>query len=194
MCVGGGAQGTSCVSFADESSAQGAPFAASMHPTAAASIAFAATSATASPAALQLAETRARDEAESAAQEGKVALRAALKPRIDAWCGGGKAGNIRALLASLHTVLWEGSGWVPPTMSDMLEGAKVCVCVCGGGGCVCGGVCGVGWMHVLLAAVPPAGLETPCCRAEALAACLRRPLLPPPPPALTTTTTTACRR
>ncbi len=33
--------------------------------------------------------------------------------------------NIRALLASLHTVLWEGSGWTPPSMADMVENAKV---------------------------------------------------------------------
>lgn len=37
--------------------------------------------------------------------------------------------NIRALLASLHTVLWEGSGWTPPGMADMVEGAKVWVVV-----------------------------------------------------------------
>lgn len=29
------------------------------------------------------------------------------------------------MLASLHTVLWEGSGWTPPNMSDIVEGGKV---------------------------------------------------------------------
>ena len=33
--------------------------------------------------------------------------------------------NIRALLSSLHTVLWEGSGWTAPNMSDMLDNHKV---------------------------------------------------------------------
>ena len=35
-------------------------------------------------------------------------------------------GNIRGLLGSLHTVLWEGSGWVPVNMGDLLEGNQVC--------------------------------------------------------------------
>ena len=33
--------------------------------------------------------------------------------------------NIRALLATLHTVLWEGSGWVQPGMADLVETARV---------------------------------------------------------------------
>ena len=33
--------------------------------------------------------------------------------------------NIRALLATLHTVLWEGSGWVQPGMSDLVETGRV---------------------------------------------------------------------
>jgi hypothetical protein len=53
-----------------------------------------------------------------------VALRATLQPRIDAWAAG-KKDNIRALLASLHTVLWEGSGWKQPSMADMVENNKV---------------------------------------------------------------------
>lgn len=73
---------------------------------------------------LQLAEKRARDEAEAAEKSGKVELRSALKPKIDAWSAG-KKDNIRALLASLHTVLWEDSGWTPPSMADMVEPGKV---------------------------------------------------------------------
>ncbi len=37
----------------------------------------------------------------------------------------GKDGNIRALLASLDTVLWENSGWKKPPMTDLLEPARV---------------------------------------------------------------------
>ena len=33
--------------------------------------------------------------------------------------------NIRALLSTLHTVLWEGSGWNPPQMTDLVETGKV---------------------------------------------------------------------
>lgn len=33
--------------------------------------------------------------------------------------------NIRALLATLHTVLWEGSGWTQPGMSDLVESSRV---------------------------------------------------------------------
>ena len=72
----------------------------------------------------QLAEKRARDEVEAAEKSGKVELRSSLKPRIDAWASGRKD-NIRALLATLHTVLWEGSGWVTPNMADMVDNQKV---------------------------------------------------------------------
>lgn len=33
--------------------------------------------------------------------------------------------NIRALLSTLHTVLWESSGWNPPQMTDLVETGKV---------------------------------------------------------------------
>lgn len=33
--------------------------------------------------------------------------------------------NIRALLSTVHTVLWEGSGWTPPGMTDLVEAGKV---------------------------------------------------------------------
>lgn len=36
--------------------------------------------------------------------------------------------NIRALLSTLHTVLWENSGWVPPGMTDLVEPSKVKRC------------------------------------------------------------------
>ena len=72
----------------------------------------------------QLAERRVREAAEEAEKSGKVEFRAALKPRVDAWAAG-KKDNIRALLSSLHTVLWEGSGWVAPSMSDMVDNGRV---------------------------------------------------------------------
>ena len=55
----------------------------------------------------------------------QVALRDQLRPKIDAWCSSGKKDNIRALLASLHTVLWEDSGWTPASVADMVDPARV---------------------------------------------------------------------
>jgi hypothetical protein len=72
---------------------------------------------------LQLAEKRARDDSEAAEKSGKVELRSSLQPKIDAWAAG-KKDNIRALLASLHTVLWPDSGWTAPSMADMLDSNK----------------------------------------------------------------------
>lgn len=43
-------------------------------------------------------------------------------------------GNVRGLLGSLQTVLWEDSGWQPINMGDLLEPAqvrKVCARGCG---------------------------------------------------------------
>jgi hypothetical protein len=35
-------------------------------------------------------------------------------------------GNVRGLLGSLQTVLWEDSGWQPINMGELLEPAQVC--------------------------------------------------------------------
>lgn len=72
----------------------------------------------------QLAEKQEREENERAEKEGKVVFRDTLKPKIDRWAHG-KSDNIRALLSSLHVVLWEDSGWTPPSIADMVEDAKV---------------------------------------------------------------------
>lgn len=72
----------------------------------------------------QLADTRAREAAVEAEKAGKVELRGEIQPRINAWCAGRKD-NIRALLSTLHTVLWEDSGWVQPSIADMVEVPKV---------------------------------------------------------------------
>ncbi|KDD71303.1 hypothetical protein H632_c5344p0, partial [Helicosporidium sp. ATCC 50920] len=47
-----------------------------------------------------------------------------LRPRVEAWAGG-KKHNVRALLSSLHAVLWEGSGWRAPGLSDLVEPGAV---------------------------------------------------------------------
>lgn len=72
----------------------------------------------------QLAEKQARDAKEEADRSNKGDLRTAVRPRMDAWLAG-KKDNIRALLASLDSVLWEGSGWTKPGMADLVEKGRV---------------------------------------------------------------------
>ena len=48
----------------------------------------------------------------------------AVSARLVAWKGG-KEGNLRALLASLDTVLWEGAGWKKIGMADLVLPNKV---------------------------------------------------------------------
>lgn len=40
-------------------------------------------------------------------------------------CAAPVQANIRGLLGSLHTVLWENSGWVPVSVGDLLEPNQV---------------------------------------------------------------------
>lgn len=51
-------------------------------------------------------------------------LRDIVSQRIDAWKTG-KEDNLRALLASLHTVLWPDSGWQPVGLHDLVLTKKV---------------------------------------------------------------------
>jgi hypothetical protein len=37
----------------------------------------------------------------------------------------GQKKQLRALLANLHTILWEGSGWKPISLADVLDDGKV---------------------------------------------------------------------
>ncbi|KAK9842040.1 hypothetical protein WJX81_005559 [Elliptochloris bilobata] len=71
-----------------------------------------------------LAEKTARDAAEAGAAEARAAAKDAVAARMAAWQAG-RAGNIRALLSMLHTVLWPDSGWKPPGLTDLLEPARV---------------------------------------------------------------------
>ena len=47
-----------------------------------------------------------------------------LRDRLAAWRAG-KEGNIRALLGSLHTVLWPGAPWAPASLADLVDPAAV---------------------------------------------------------------------
>jgi len=71
-----------------------------------------------------LAEKHAKDEEEARKQAEQVELKDKLKARIETWRSN-KKGNIRAMLGSLEHVLWEGSGWKPVGMGDLLEPPQV---------------------------------------------------------------------
>ena len=43
---------------------------------------------------------------------------------IDRWVAG-KKGNIRALLSTLHTILWEDCRWKPVPMQDIVNPGKI---------------------------------------------------------------------
>lgn len=71
-----------------------------------------------------LAEKLAMDDELARRKEEQVSLKDQYKQAIDLWKNKHK-GNIRGLLGSLQSVLWEGSGWVPVGMGDLLEGSQV---------------------------------------------------------------------
>ena len=57
-------------------------------------------------------------------EEEKFALADSVDERLTNWRKG-KEGNLRALLGSLDTVLWEGSGWKKVGMSELIVPGKV---------------------------------------------------------------------
>jgi hypothetical protein len=72
-----------------------------------------------------LAPTRQAKEVEEAnRRQQQVEYKATHRERIDAWKNKNK-GNVRGLLGSLQTVLWEGSGWAPLGMGELLEPNQV---------------------------------------------------------------------
>jgi hypothetical protein len=67
---------------------------------------------------------RAANAAATREEDEKFALTDAVDARLTAWKGG-KSDNLRALLQSLETVLWEGAGWKKVGMSDLVMPNKV---------------------------------------------------------------------
>ncbi|KAK5087780.1 auxilin-like clathrin-binding protein required for normal clathrin function [Lithohypha guttulata] len=67
---------------------------------------------------------RAQNQAAEKLDDEKFALADVVAARITGWKGG-KEGNLRALLASLDTVLWEGAGWKKIGMADLVLPNKV---------------------------------------------------------------------
>lgn len=72
---------------------------------------------------------QAQDSEEQRRQEQQQRFKQLNTARIEAWRQQHK-GNIRGMLGSLQTVLWEGSGWTPLGIGDLLEPIQVGVC-CG---------------------------------------------------------------
>eukprot|EP00567_Pseudictyota_dubia_P012177 CAMPEP_0197438204 /NCGR_PEP_ID=MMETSP1175-20131217/5265_1 /TAXON_ID=1003142 /ORGANISM="Triceratium dubium, Strain CCMP147" /LENGTH=513 /DNA_ID=CAMNT_0042967885 /DNA_START=79 /DNA_END=1620 /DNA_ORIENTATION=+ len=72
-----------------------------------------------------LEEVRKREmkKKESEAEEDEVRKR--LQPKIKAWSEEhGKKKQLRALLASLHTILWPEAGWKQISLGDVLDDSK----------------------------------------------------------------------
>lgn len=67
---------------------------------------------------------RAANQAAEQADEEKFALTESVDARLAAWKNG-KQDNLRALLASLDTVLWAESGWKKINMSELIMPNKV---------------------------------------------------------------------
>ena len=73
-----------------------------------------------------IAELRAREGEKAKADAEEDAARQRLEPRLKAWSEEhGQKKQLRALLANLHTILWEGSGWKPISLADVLDNSKV---------------------------------------------------------------------
>lgn len=67
---------------------------------------------------------RAANQAAERADEEKFALGESVDARLNAWKGG-KQDNLRALLASLDTVLWPEAGWKKVNLSELILPNKV---------------------------------------------------------------------
>ncbi|GMH41138.1 hypothetical protein BSKO_09048 [Bryopsis sp. KO-2023] len=71
-----------------------------------------------------LQEKLMKEQEEVERQEVHYDLKKQVSPKILEWKDSAQ-GNIRGLLTSLHTVLWEGSGWKELTVGDVLESNQV---------------------------------------------------------------------
>ena len=73
-----------------------------------------------------VAEVREREQKKKAEEAEFDRLRALLGPKLKEWSEQyGKKKDIRALLAGMHNVMWEDSGWKPVSLADLLEPKKV---------------------------------------------------------------------
>ena len=73
-----------------------------------------------------IAELRTREAEKAKAENEEDVVRQRLEPKLKAWAEEhGQKKQLRALLANLHTILWEGSGWKQVSLADVLDDSKV---------------------------------------------------------------------
>lgn len=71
-------------------------------------------------------EIREREAKKKREEEEEDVVRRQLEPKIKAWSEEhGKKKQIRALLATLHTILWPGTKWKQISIGDLLDDRKV---------------------------------------------------------------------
>ena len=74
----------------------------------------------------KLAAVREREQGEAAHQAAKDGLRSSCEVKINRWTASGqRRGNLRALLATLDSVLYSASTWKPVTMETLAVSSKV---------------------------------------------------------------------
>jgi hypothetical protein len=74
-------------------------------------------------------EIRQREFEKKQSESEEDVVRQKLEPKIKAWSEEhGKKKQLRALLSSLHLVLWPGAGWKPVNLGDILEDKKCRLC------------------------------------------------------------------
>merc|ERR1712232_629324 len=76
-----------------------------------------------------LQELRERERKVKAEEDAEDAVRRRLEPRIKAWSEEhGKKKQLRALLASLHVILWPEAKWKQVSIGDILDDKKARRC------------------------------------------------------------------
>ena len=74
----------------------------------------------------RVAEVESRDSAAAAEQESREALKRDYGAALTEWAQEhGRMKNIRVLLSTLHTVLWEGAKWEPVGMAKLVIPSKI---------------------------------------------------------------------
>ena len=70
-------------------------------------------------------EVRERELKKKQSEAAEDDVRQKLEPKIKIWSEEhGKKKQLRALLSSLHTVLWQGAKWKPISLGDILDASK----------------------------------------------------------------------
>lgn len=74
-----------------------------------------------------LAAVKAREEKKKEEESDRDTAQAMLGPKLDAWRAeaSGQLRDIRSLVTTLHTVLWEGANWTEVPMSKIIMAPRV---------------------------------------------------------------------